>query len=86
MCGAKRLKFINCEFVIFSNMGGFHECLSLDVHVFGDVIVLSRDVNGEVICVWNVVSVGREEGIWVCIVIVGFDTSFRKEVIDPSGG
>ena len=80
------MKFVDYEFVIFPNMGGFHVCLSLDVHVFGNVIVLSRDVNGEVICVWDVVSVCRKEGVWVCVVVVGFDSSFRKEVINPSGG
>ena len=52
------MKFVNGEFVIFLNVGGFHERLGLDVHVFWDIIVLSRDEDGEIICVWNMVSVG----------------------------
>ena len=52
------MKFINSEFVVFLNMGGFHERLGLNVHVFWDVIVLSRDEDCETICVGNMVSVG----------------------------
>ena len=58
MGSAKQLKFINGEFVSLLDMGRFHESLSLDIHIFWDVIVLGRDEDGEVICVWNVVSVG----------------------------
>ena len=58
MSRAKRLKFVNGEFVIFLNVGGFHERLGLNVHVFWDVIVLSRDEDSEIICVGNMVSVG----------------------------
>ena len=61
MGGAKGVELINGEFVSSLNMSGFHKCLSLDVHIFWDIIVLCRDEDGEVICVWNMVSVGCEE-------------------------
>ena len=55
------MELINGEFVSAFNMRGLHKCLSLDVHIFWDIIMLCRDEDGEVICVWDMVSVGGEE-------------------------